>query len=120
MIIGIQSSKKFTDYNVFLRAMGTALSSMDPEDSEFTIMSAGPARLNEMGMEFSNISERSLKARGIAIKMVRVPVAWFDTNMQVIDYFMYFSLPKEPVTPLVSRAEDLDIEVGIYLSLIHI
>jgi hypothetical protein len=94
--------------------LGTALSSMGPEDSEFTIMSAGPARLNEMGMEFSNISERSLKARGITIKMVRVPVAWFDTNMQVVDYFMYFSLPKEPVTPLVARAEDLDIEVGIY------
>lgn len=114
MIIGIQGSKRFTDYSVFLRAMGTALSSMGPEDSEFTIMSAGPARLNEMGMEFSNISERSLKARGITIKMVRVPVAWFDTNMQVVDYFMYFSLPKEPVTPLVARAEDLDIEVGIY------
>lgn len=114
MIIGIQSSKRFTDYNVFLRAMGTALSSMKDGDSEFTIMSAGPARLNEMGMEFSNISERSLKARGITIKLVRVPVAWFNTNMDVVDYFMYFSLPKEPASPLVTKAEDLDIEVGIY------
>jgi hypothetical protein len=87
---------------------------MKEGDSHFTIMSAGPARLNEMGMEFSNISERSLKSRGISIKMVRVPVAWFDNNMQDLDYFMYFSIPKEPVSPLVAKAEDLDIEVGVY------
>lgn len=114
MIIGIQSSKSFSDYNVFLRAMGTALYDMDEDDKQITIMSAGPARLNSMGMEFSNISERSLKARGISIKFVKVPVAWFNSNMQVLNHFMYFSLPKEPVSPLVAKAEDLDINVGIY------
>ena len=114
MIIGIQSSRNFSDYNVFLRAMGTALSSISDGDTQFTIMSAGPAKINSMGMEFCNISERSLKAQGIKVKFVKVPVAWFKTNMQNIDYFMYFSLPKEPVTPLVKDAEDLDIEVGIY------
>lgn len=114
MIIGIQGSKNFSDYNVFLRAMGTALSSMSEGDEQFTIMSAGPAKLNSMGMEFTNVSERSLKARGINPKIVKVPVAWFDKNMQVVDHFMYFSLPKEPVSPLVAKAEDLDLDVGIY------
>lgn len=114
MIIGIQSSKSFSDYNVFLRAMGTALYDMDEDDKQITIMSAGPAKLNSMGMEFSNISERSLKARGISIKFVKVPVVWFDNNMQVLNHFMYFSLPKEPVSPLVAKAEDMDIDVGIY------
>jgi hypothetical protein len=114
MIIGIQGSKKFTDYSVFLRAMGTALYSMKEDDDMFTIMSAGPSRLNSMGLEFSNVSERSLKARGIKIKFVKVPAEWFVKNMQEVDYFMYFSLPKEPTSPLVSRAEYNDIEVGVY------
>lgn len=114
MIIGIQGSRNFSDYNVFLRAMGTALYSIPEGDNQFTIMSAGPAKLNSMGMEFSNVSERSLKARGISIKFVKVPVAWFNSNMQVVSHFMYFSLPKEPVSPLVAKAEDLDLDVGIY------
>ena len=92
MIIGIQSSRAFSDYNVFLRAMGTGLSSLSEGDTEFTIMSAGPAKINSMGMEFSNISERSLKSQGIKIKFVKVPVGWFTENMSVVDYFMYFSL----------------------------
>jgi hypothetical protein len=114
MILGIQGSRAFSDYNVFLRAMGTALSSIPEGDAEFTIISAGPNKLNSMGMEFSNISERSLKAQGIKIKFVKVPVAWFTDNMGNIDYFMYFSLPKENVSPLVTKAEDLDVEVAIY------
>jgi len=114
MIIGIQGSKNFFDYNVFLRAMGTALSSMEDGDTKFTVMSAGPAKVNSMGMEFVNVSERSLKLRGIDAKFVKVPVAWFDKNMQVVDYFMYFSLPKENVSPLVAKAEDLGIDFGTY------
>ena len=114
MIIGIQGSKNFNDYSVFLRAMGTALSSMDKEDKEFTLISAGPSRVNSMGMEFCNVSERTLKAQGIKAKVVKVPVAWFKSNMHNVDYFMYFSLPKEPTSFLVKDAEDLDIEVGIY------
>jgi hypothetical protein len=34
--------------------------------------------------------------------------------MYVINYFMYFSLPKETPSDLVREAEDKDIEVGIY------
>jgi hypothetical protein len=94
--------------------MGTAMASMSEDDKEIVMMSAGPVNLNAMAMEFSNISERSLKSRGIKIKVVKVPPSWFKSNMYVINYFMYFSLPKETPSDLVREAEDKDIEVGIY------
>lgn len=114
MIIAIQGTKNFSDYNVFLRAMGTALSTMETGDKEIIIYSAGPAIINSMGTEFSNISERSLKARGIKIKFNKVPPSWIKNNINDIDYVAYFSKPKEPVSELVEIAEAKDIEVGIY------
>jgi len=114
MIVGMQGSRNFNDYAVFLRAMGTSLASMEKGDTEFTIMSAGPSKVNSFAMEFSNISERSLKSQGIKIKVVKVPPSWFKSNMHVVNYFMYFSLPKETPSELVREAEDKDIDVGIY------
>lgn len=114
MILVIQGTRNFNDYNVFLRAMGTALSSMDKDDKEFLIFSAGPANINSMGLEFSNVSERSLKARGIRIRLSKMPPSWVKQNINTIDYLAYFSKPKEPVSDLVELAEDKDIEVGIY------
>jgi len=52
MIIGIQASRNFDDYQVFLRAMGTALAMMQEGDKVFTIYSAGPVNLNSMASEF--------------------------------------------------------------------
>jgi hypothetical protein len=114
MKIAIQGSKNFNDYSVFLRAMGTALYSLPEKDSEFYLYSAGPSHINEMGMEFSNVSERSLKARGIKIRLFKVPPSWIKENIYEINYFAYFSKPKEPVSQLVDLAEAKDIEVGIY------
>jgi hypothetical protein len=114
MLVGMQGSRNFSDYAVFLRAMGTALASLKEGDTEFTIMSAGPSKVNSFAMEFSNVSERSLKARGIKIKVVKVPPSWFKSNMHEISYFMYFSLPKETPSDLVREAEDKDIDVGVY------
>lgn len=94
--------------------MGTALSSMDKEDKEFLLFSAGPVNINTMGMEFSNISERSLKARGIKIRFTKVPPSWVKQNIAMVNYLAYFSKPKEPVSELVELAEDKDKEVGIY------
>lgn len=114
MIIGIQGTKSFDDYAVFLRAMGTALSSMQPDDKEFIIYSAGVSRINSFGMEFSNVSERSLKARGIKIKLIKVPPSWIKDNIHSIDYLAYFSKPKEPLSDLVNAAEAKDVSVGVY------
>lgn len=114
MILGIQGTRKFDDYQVFLRAMGTALSSLDSEDTEFLIYSAGPAQINSMALEFSNISERSLKSRGIKIKTIKVSPKWLKDNMHIASYFMFFSKPKEPLSDLVKQADDKEIEVGVY------
>jgi hypothetical protein len=114
MIVAIQGSKTFSDYNVFLRAMGVALSSLDVEDIEILVASAGPININNMAMEFVNISERSLKARGIRIKLIKIPPSWIKDNIHSIGYFAYFSKPKEPVSDLVDLAEAKDVEVGVY------
>ena len=110
----VQGTKNFNDYNIFLRAMGTALSSMSEDDKEIIIYSAGPAHINEMAMEFSNISERGLKARGIKIKMIKMPIKWLRSNLHELDYLAFFSKPKEPVTDLIKAAEAKDLDVGIY------
>jgi protein-tyrosine-phosphatase len=114
MIIAVQGTKNFNDYNIFLRAMGTALSMMDSEDKEIKIYSAGTAITNSMSLEFSNISERSLKARGIRISSNKMPIGWLKSNISEIDYLIYLSKPKEPVSDLVELAEAKEIEVGVY------
>lgn len=114
MIVAIHGSRSFTDYNIFLRAMHTALTQLPEDDKMITIMSAGPAQINSFGQEFSNITERSLKARGIKIKIVKVPPSWIKDNMHEINYFAYFSKPKESLPDLISLADAKDVEVGVY------
>ena len=114
MMVAIQGTRGFSDYSIFLRAMGTAMSSMHEEDTEIQIFSAGPVQINAMATEFSNVSERGLKARGKKIKLVKVPPSWIEKNIHSIDYFAFFSKPKEPVSPLVDLADAKDVEVGVY------
>ena len=114
MMVVIQGTRSFSDYNVFLRAMGTALSMLDNDDKEVSIYSAGPSNINSMGLEFCNISERSLKARGIRIRFNKAPVSWIRQNLNDADYIVYFSKPKEPVSDIIKLAEARDLEVGIY------
>ena len=114
MIIAIQGSKSFDDYSVFLRAMGTAMSYLDQEDSQILIYSAGPMGLNAMATEFCNVSERGLKARGKKIKLVKIPPKWIEQNIHQIGYFAYFSKPKETPSSLVDFADAKDVNVGVY------
>jgi hypothetical protein len=65
-------------------------------------------------MEFSNVSERGLKARGIKIKMIKVPPSWIKENIDSVNYFAFFSGSKEKKSALVSYAESKDAKVGIY------
>ena len=37
MIVAVQGTKEFNQYNIFLRAMSVALSGMKDEDNEFII-----------------------------------------------------------------------------------
>ena len=113
MIVGIQASRNFNDYSVFLRAMGTALYGLN-EDSEFVLLTAGPHKLNDMAMEFVNVSERSLKAKGIKAKVVKMPDKALKERLHDLDSFLYFSLPKETPSSLALEAEAKDLEVLFY------
>ena len=114
MKIGVQGTKSFNDYSVFLRAMGTALSTIKSDDPEFIIYSAGPSNINSLAMEFSNVSERGFKARGIKIRLIKVPEGWMKENILSLEYFSFFSKPKENVSSLVDFADAKGVSVGVY------
>lgn len=114
MNVVVQGSKEFSDYQVFLRAMGVAMSGMGQEDKEVHIYSVGPAKINSMVSEFCNLSERGMKARGMRIKHYKVPHSWVIENIEYINYFAFLSKPKEPVSKLVVVAESKQIETGIF------
>ena len=114
MIVVVQGTNDFDDYNVFIRAMGVAMSSMNQDDREFYVYSAGPAKINSMVSEFCNLSERGMKARGMKIKYYKVPLQWVLENLDYVNYFAFLSKPKQPVSRLVAEAELKNIEVGIF------
>ena len=114
MIVAVQGTKEFEDYQVFLRAMSVALSGMKSEDKEFVIYSAGPSQINSYVSEFVNLSERGMKARGRKIKFYKVPPSWIEENMEHVNYFAYLSKPKQPTSKLVASAELKNVEVGIF------
>ncbi len=114
MIVAVQGTKEFNQYNIFLRAMSVALSGMKDEDSEFIIYSAGPLKINNFVSEFSNLSERGMKARGKKIKFYNVAPAWLGEHINQINYFAFLSNPKEPKSKLVLTAEANNIDVGLF------
>ena len=114
MIVAVQGTKEFNDYNIFIRAMGVALSGMKDEDKEFILYSAGPATINSFASEFCNLSESGLKQRGIKTKFYRVPISFIEENMETFDYFAFLSTPNQRPSKLVSSAELSGVEVGIF------
>lgn len=114
MIVAIQGTKEFNDYNVFLRSMSVALAGMHKDDNEFIIYSAGPAKINNFVSEFSNLSERGMKARGKKIKYYLAAPQWIQENIQALNYFVFLSKPNEKKSRLVHEAETNNIEVGIF------
>jgi len=114
MIVAVQGTNEFDDYNLFLRAMSVALSGMKNDEKDFTIYSVGPAKINSFVSEFSNLSERGMKARGRNIRFYKVLESWVQENMEHINYFAFLSKPKESVSKLVHSAELKNVEVGIF------
>jgi hypothetical protein len=114
MIVAVQGTTQFNDYSVFLRAMSVALSGMKEDDKEFIIYSVGPTKVNNFVSEFSNLSERGMKARGKKIKFYNTAPSWLNTNMDQINYFAFLSKPNESKSKLVFSAESKNIEVGIF------
>lgn len=114
MIVAIQGTKTFDDYQIFLRAMGTALRDLPEGDKEFIVFSAGPVNINQFGMEFMNVNERSMKGYGIKTKFVKVPPSWIDENLDQVNYFAFFSKPKETWSKQAQNAHDKDANLWVY------
>lgn len=114
MIVAIQGTKTFDDYQIFLRAMGTALRDLPEGDKEFIVFSAGPVNINQFGMEFMNVNERSMKGYGIKTKFVKIPPSWIDENLDQVNYFAFFSKPKETWSKQAQNAHDKDANLWVY------
>lgn len=114
MIVVIQGTQAFTDYQVFLRAMGVAMSTIKNDDPYFYVYSAGPGNINAMASEFTNLSERGMKARGKKIKLYKVAPSWVEENIENVNYFAFLSNPKEPVSKLAAAAQLKNIDVGLF------
>ena len=114
MKVGIQASKSFDDYSVFMRAMGVALSPLKADANSLTLYSAGPVKLNNFVTGFVNLSEDGMKNRGMSIKLYRVAPRWLGDNIADMDYFVYLSRPNEHWSRITHLADEADIEVGIF------
>jgi hypothetical protein len=112
MNIVVQGTKEFSDYNVFLRAMGVALS--DVSDDEFNVYTVGPTAINSFTAEFCNRSETNLKQRGIKVRFYKVPFSYIKENVEYFNYFAFLSTPNQGPSSLVSFMEEKGVEVGIF------
>lgn len=111
MNIAVQGTKEFSDYNIFLRAMGVALSDAD---KEFNVYSVGPAQINSFTAEFCNRSETSLKQRGIKVRFYKVPQSFIEENIDSFDYFAFLSAPNQRPSRLTAQMELAGVETGIF------
>jgi hypothetical protein len=114
MIVGVQGTSGFDNYNIFLRSMAVALSELKEDDKEFLIYSAGPNNINMMAMEFSNLSERGMKSRGKSIKLFKVTPQWLEENVAELDHLAFLSNPKEPVSKVVHSSKLNNINTNVY------
>ena len=106
MIIGIQGSRNFNDYSIFLNAMLRVMQDLQPEDNELVFLSVGPHKVNDMIMEFINVANWNRGDRVIKPKLVKMPVKALEERVYDLDEFVYLCLPKEPETHLVEAADN--------------
>ena len=112
MQVVVQGTNEFNDYNVFLRAMGVAMSGMN--DNRLDIYSVGPANINSFVTQFVNLSENGMRARGKKVKQHLVPLSWAEENISSFDYVVFLCTPGQRGSKLTSAAELANIELGIF------
>lgn len=112
MMVGVQGSKSFNDYSIFLSGMALVLRKLKDADNELVIFSAGPKRVSEMAMEFVNVSD--FKSRKIKAKVVRVPESFLRDNHHKLDTFHYFCNAKEQFSSLANILDSKDVDVQVH------
>jgi hypothetical protein len=114
MNVAVQGTKEFSDYNIFLRAMGVALSGLPEADKYFNIYSVGPTQINSFTAEFSNRSENGLRQRGVKVRFYRVPVLFIEENVSYFNYFVFLCNADQKPSKLTALMELNNIETGIF------
>jgi hypothetical protein len=113
MIIAVEGTKKFNDYDMFMRAMGVALSQPNNENI-IEVWSAGPYKINNFTAAFCNSSENYLKQKGYRVIFKKLPSDYIGENIGYVTYFAFFGDKKEPPSKLVAAAELSGVETGIF------
>ncbi len=72
MIIAVEGTKGFSDYEVFMRAMGVALST-PTVDSDIQVWSLGPHKINNFTAAFCNLKGDSGIIKGNILPQVPAP-----------------------------------------------
>lgn len=114
MIVGVQGTSSFSNYNIFLRSMAVALSELTEDDKNFHVYSAGPDNISMMAMEFCNLSEKGMKLRGKSIKFIKVTPQWLENNIKNFNHTAFLSNPKEPVSKIVYLSKQNNINTNVY------
>lgn len=114
MIVGVQGTSSFSNYNIFLRSMAVALSELTESDKNFHVYSAGPKNIDMMAMEFCNLSEKGMKLRGKSIKFIKVTPQWLESNIKDFNHTAFLSNPKEPVSKIVHLSKINNISTNVY------
>ena len=114
MVIVVEGTKEFSDYEIFMRAMTVALST--PNDSnQIQVWSLGPHKINNFTAAFCNSSENYLKQKGFKVSFSKINEQWVRQNIEHVTYYAYFSLPKEPLSKFATYMEHQeDVEMGIF------
>jgi hypothetical protein len=114
MIVTVEGTKSFDDYDVFMRAMGVALS-MTNQDNEIQVWSLGPHKINSFTAAFCNSSENYLRQKGFKTSFSKVHPSWVEENLEYVNYYAFFSSPKESLSRLAKKAQEVEgCELGIF------
>jgi hypothetical protein len=112
MIIVVEGTKTFSNYETFMRAMGVALSNV--KDGNIEVWSAGPHNINNYTAAFCNITENYLRQKGIRISFKKLHRDQIEKKIGEVSYFAFFSSKKESMSKLAASAELNGVETEIF------
>lgn len=104
MIIVVEGTKAFSDYELFSRGMSVALST-EIKDNQIQVWSLGPHKINSFTASFCNITENYLKSKGFKVSFSKVNTEWVKRNIDYVDFYGFYSLPKEPLSKFATHME---------------
>lgn len=113
MIIAVEGTKSFENYDTFMRAMGIALS--NNLDQDIQVWSLGPHKINGFTAAFCNSSENFLRQKGYKISFSKINGSWVEQYIDYINYYAFFSLPNESLSKMAQKVQNIEgCELGIF------